>query len=177
MAPVIVLAVGNPSRGDDALGPLLCGRLEKWLEIRGLTSQIELVEDFQLNVEHALDLVGRQLALFVDARQGMVAPVNLQPVVPAATRVYTTHALTPAGVLAAYGQAIGGTPPPAYELGVAGEAFELGAPLSARAAGALEQALVLLRDLCENPSPAVWAQRAAGLAAVSDTPAPGLCCG
>ena len=30
-APIVVFAVGNPSRGDDAIGPELCARLEKWL--------------------------------------------------------------------------------------------------------------------------------------------------
>jgi Ni,Fe-hydrogenase maturation factor len=28
IAPLLVLAVGNPSRGDDALGPALAERLE-----------------------------------------------------------------------------------------------------------------------------------------------------
>ena len=48
-APVVVFAVGNPSRGDDAIGPELCGRLEKWLKNEGLADQIELIEDFQLH--------------------------------------------------------------------------------------------------------------------------------
>ena len=26
-APLVVFAVGNPSRGDDAIGPVICGRL------------------------------------------------------------------------------------------------------------------------------------------------------
>ena len=35
-APVVVFAVGNPSRGDDAIGPVICGRLAEWLENEGL---------------------------------------------------------------------------------------------------------------------------------------------
>jgi len=51
-APVLVLAVGNPSRGDDALGPLAAQRLAA-LELSG----VEVLTDFQLQVEHALDLL------------------------------------------------------------------------------------------------------------------------
>ena len=57
-APLVVFAVGNPSRGDDAIGPVICGRLAIWLENEKLTERVELIEDFQLNVEHALDLQG-----------------------------------------------------------------------------------------------------------------------
>ena len=71
-APVVVFAVGNPSRGDDAIGPVICGRLEKWLENEGLADQFELIEDFQLQIEHAMDLQGRQLALFIDAGADLV---------------------------------------------------------------------------------------------------------
>ena len=48
---VVVFAVGNPSRGDDALGPLLMAGLEQqdW-------PGVQLVSDFQLQIEHALDL-------------------------------------------------------------------------------------------------------------------------
>jgi iron complex outermembrane receptor protein len=33
VAPVVIFAIGNPSRGDDAIGPVLCGRLAEWLKI------------------------------------------------------------------------------------------------------------------------------------------------
>jgi Ni,Fe-hydrogenase maturation factor len=32
LPPVLILACGNPSRGDDALGPLLLERLQNWLD-------------------------------------------------------------------------------------------------------------------------------------------------
>ncbi|HRH15070.1 MAG TPA: homospermidine synthase, partial [Azonexus sp.] len=73
-APLVVFAVGNPSRGDDAIGPVICGRLEEWLENEKLADRVELIEDFQLNVEHALDLQSRELALFIDAGENTPAP-------------------------------------------------------------------------------------------------------
>src|SRR5574343_38031 len=47
-APIVVFAIGNPSRGDDAIGPVLCERLAAWLAEQQLTEQVELIEDFEL---------------------------------------------------------------------------------------------------------------------------------
>ncbi len=55
----VIFAVGNPSRGDDAIGPECYGRLEKLLKNEILAGSVELIEDFQLQIEHALDLQGR----------------------------------------------------------------------------------------------------------------------
>jgi len=74
-----VLAVGNPSRGDDALGPLAAERLAA-LALPG----VEVLTDFQLQVEHALDLLGRRLIVFVDAAASGAAPFELRPLAPAA---------------------------------------------------------------------------------------------
>ena len=93
--PIVVFAVGNPSRGDDAIGPELCGRLEGWLANEGLSGQFELIEDFQLQIEHALDLQGRQLALFIDAGANTPGPFTFQRIAPATGAAYTTHELPP----------------------------------------------------------------------------------
>ena len=58
-AGLVIFAVGNPSRGDDALGPELLARLSAWLESKGKQENVELIEDFQLQIEHALDLQDR----------------------------------------------------------------------------------------------------------------------
>ena len=57
---VVVLGWGNASRGDDGLGPLLLARVEAL----GL-SHVTAIEDFQLQLEHALDLKGADLALSI----------------------------------------------------------------------------------------------------------------
>jgi Ni,Fe-hydrogenase maturation factor len=51
VAPNLVFAIGNPSRGDDALAPALLGRLNAWMESERLSEHFELLEDFQLQVE------------------------------------------------------------------------------------------------------------------------------
>lgn len=156
-APVVVFAVGNPSRGDDAIGPVLCGRLAGWLEAAGLAAQFELIEDFQLQIEHVLDLQGRQLALFIDAGIDTVAPFSFQRIAPATGIAHTTHELPPEAVLQVFRQTEEDDPPPAFTLCVRGEQFELGEPLTAAAEGRAELAFGLLQQLCRNPDPASWA--------------------
>ena len=142
--PVLVFAVGNPSRGDDALGPALLARLREHLG--AAAADVELIEDFQLQVEHSLDLVGRACVIFIDASVRMSEPFRFEPVRPAQALGAHTHALPPAQLLAVYASAVGGEPPPAWVLRVRGERFELGEGLSDSARANLGQAWGQLRD-------------------------------
>lgn len=155
-APIVVFAVGNPSRGDDAIGPGLCGRLEKWLENEGLVDQVELIEDFQLQIEHVLDLQGRQLALFIDAGENTPAPYTFKQIAPTTGIAHTTHELPPEAVLQVYLQTEGSEPPPSFVLCVSGEKFELGEPLTATASSHVEVAFELLIQLCRKAELAEW---------------------
>jgi hydrogenase maturation protease len=155
-APLVVFAVGNPSRGDDAIGPVICGRLAKWLENEGLAERVELIEDFQLNVEHALDLQGRELALFIDAGENTPAPFIFEQIYPSTAISHTTHALPPQAVLQVYRQTEGKEPPPAFVLCVRGEGFELGADLTPTALARIEAAMALLDRLIRKPNLADW---------------------
>ena len=57
--PLLVFTIGNESRGDDALAPLLVRSLASVMEAAG---RVELIEDYQLQVEHVTDLAGRSAA-------------------------------------------------------------------------------------------------------------------
>lgn len=140
-AAVVVFAVGNESRGDDGLGHALAARLV--LEHR---PGVELVLDFQLQVEHALALAGRRRAVFVDAGQGTAAPFELRRLEPSPRLLHTTHALAPEAVLEA-ARRIGIQPPEAWLLCIRGEQFELGDGLSAAAERNLAAAVPALLDL------------------------------
>lgn len=146
-APVVIFAVGNPSRGDDAIGPLLCERLAAWLAEQQLTEQVELIEDFQLNIEHALDLVGRERAIFIDAGENTPAPFTFTRIQPATVPAYSTHALPPQAVLQVYCQTEGREPPPSFVLCVRGESFELGEGLSPEALDRVSEAMNFLERL------------------------------
>ncbi|MBN9423413.1 MAG: homospermidine synthase [Candidatus Accumulibacter sp. 66-26] len=159
VVPVVILAVGNPSRGDDALGPLLLDRLGDWLAVEGLGAGFDLIGDFQLQVEHALDLAGRRLALFIDAAQGVPAPYVFRETTTGANRSPTTHALSPEAVLAVL-PLLGAAPPPsAFVLGVRGESFVLGEAPGVAALAHADAAFALLQLLCRVPERGAWAAR------------------
>jgi hydrogenase maturation protease len=134
-APTLVFGWGNPSRGDDAIGPLFVERIEA-LALPG----VECLTDFQLQVEHALDLKGRQRVLFVDASLA-TATFEVKPIAPEKDASFTTHAMTAQAVLKVYRDLEDEDPPPTWLLAVGGRDFELGAPLSSNAAANLEAAL------------------------------------
>ena len=156
-AEVAVFALGNRSRGDDAIGPLLLERLGTWLADGAQAGAFELIDDFQLQIEHALDLRGKRLALFIDAGWETPAPYRFYPIIPAATAAAGgSHALPPQGVLEVYRQFEGVPPPPSFVLCVRGERFELGEGLSRLAEARSEAAWLLLTRLCREPDAATW---------------------
>ncbi|MDD5387867.1 MAG: hydrogenase maturation protease [Gallionellaceae bacterium] len=144
---LLVIGIGNPSRGDDALGPLLIERLET-LRL----PDVELLTDFQLQVEYALDLRGRGQVVFVDASLEAPAPFTFNPVVAVADASYSSHELSPGAVLHAY-EKLFGEPPPAFVLAIRGEAFELGDDLSATARANLEAALAFMSQRFSDTLP------------------------
>lgn len=141
-APWLIMAVGNPSRGDDALGPMLLERLRG----AGVPDDVELLTDFQLQIEHALDLEGRRGVLFVDAALPGLLPCGqgtaLEPIAPDANAPPASHALHAPSVLHVALQMYGAAPP-AWQLAIEGVSFTLGEALSAQADTHLERALLL----------------------------------
>jgi len=148
-APLLVFGWGNRSRGDDALGPLLVGMLAAEMADAVARGEIEFIDDYQLQPEHALDLLGRQRVLFVDASFGAAAPFEVTAVradeTPAAV---TTHALSPQALLQVYRRVHGTEPPACTLLAVRGSAFELGAAPGEAAQRNLDAALVWARAWC-----------------------------
>lgn len=135
-APVLVFGWGNPSRGDDALGPLFVERVRA-LALPG----VECLDDFQLQPEHALDLVGRRRVLFVDASATANAPFDAGTVTAARDASFTTHAMSPQAVLQTYADVQREPAPPCMLLAIRGERFDLGDALTQAAAAHLAAAL------------------------------------
>ncbi|WP_295882276.1 hydrogenase maturation protease [uncultured Thiohalocapsa sp.] len=145
-APRLVIGVGNPARGDDAIGPLLLQRLRDQLAGDPCAGEVALLDAYQLQPEHALDLRGRRETIIVDAAAAGTAPFTHTRVVPEPTPTITTHSLSPAA-LAGMHQRLFGSAPALTVLAVRGERFELGAPLSAHATRHLAAALDWLSAL------------------------------
>ena len=153
-APTLIFGWGNPSRGDDALGPALLDAVEALRESHPQWGEVELLTDFQLQVEHALDLDGRDRVLFVDASAAPDgSPFRAGIIAPAKDASFTSHALSPQGVMHVYAEIKGRPPPPCTLLAIAGEAFELGEPLSTAAQTHLAAALAWTKDwLAASPA-------------------------
>lgn len=150
--PLLVLGWGNRSRGDDALGPLCVERLRDALAPR---EDIEFLDDYQLMVEHVLDLHGRDRVLLVDASLGCAPPFETLPLRAAADGSLSSHALSPQALLQVYVELHDEPPPPCTLLAIRGEHFELGQAPSARALAHLDAALAWAAGwLAGAPGPA-----------------------
>ena len=140
--PILVFGYGNPSRGDDALGPEFVRRLEACCADAIACGALEVLTDFQLQVEHALDLQERAVVYFVDATAAPNAPpFEVRPVVPASGVAFTTHAQSPAALLQTFGSVMRAPTPATFVVAIRGERFELGEPMSEAAERNLEGAL------------------------------------
>lgn len=154
--PVLLFGYGNLSRGDDALGPLLL----EYVENRCDLSEVEIQSDFQLQIEHALDLENRSLVLFVDASITCNTAFDFTLLEPAKDKSYTTHAMSPAAVLDVYQSIKKQTPPPCFLLSIKAERFELGEGLTTGAENNLHQACLFADHLLQNPDIQIWLQQA-----------------
>jgi hydrogenase maturation protease len=135
MTTTLIIGIGNPSRGDDALGPLMVERIEALA-----LPDVELLTDFQLQVEYALDLQGRRRVIFVDAAESGLEPFSFDPVTARQDTSYSSHELSPAAVLHAH-EKLFGPPPEAHCLAIRGYEFDLGAPPGPAALANLDAAL------------------------------------
>jgi hydrogenase maturation protease len=145
ISPLLVFAIGNESRGDDALAPLLVHQLQ-CQEF----SSVEFIEDFQLQIEHVTDLVGRTAVLFVDADMSCAPPFHLSEIAATQDNSYTSHAMTPFALLYTYRQIYNTDAPRSFLLRVRGYGFELGEDLSSKADANLKSAMAEVRVWLKN---------------------------
>ena len=148
--PLLVFGWGNPSRGDDALGPLLVEQLAKQARHLLPAGQLACLTDFQLQVEHALDLVGRQRVLFVDAAQDLAQPFSVRPLQPARGAGISSHAIAPEAVLQVC-QDLYGEPPASTLLAIRARSFNLGEAPTTEAIDDLQLALAWAREWLTGP--------------------------
>lgn len=150
--PILVIGYGNPSRGDDALGPMLLDFIGQHAD----QSRVEQLTDFQLQIEYALDLLDRELVLFIDASVSCTEALDFTELEPVKDNSYTSHAMSPSAVLQVYQTVTGQAPPPAFLLSIQGLDFELGSGLSEQASVNLRQASRFVERLLDEPSVEAW---------------------
>lgn len=141
-SPTLIFTWGNPSRGDDALGPEIHDQL-----LDASLENVEILTDFQLQIEHAVDLEQRQRILFIDASVSAPEPFEFYRLQAVQDDSYSTHAVSPRSLLAVYEKVNQQPAPPCYMLSVRGYQFDLGLPLSDDAKTNLALALSFIKQL------------------------------
>ncbi|MBK7406966.1 MAG: hydrogenase maturation protease [Saprospirales bacterium] len=138
---LVILGVGNDSRGDDGLGWAFLDALEGDREVRA-----QLFHRYQLQPED-VDLIAQaKTVVFVDAtKEELEMGFDWRPEMPERQPTMHSHWLPPASVLG-FCQEVYGTCPDAYVLAISGEQWGLGQGLSAAAKKRLEAALHFFRQ-------------------------------
>jgi len=146
--PALILAAGNPSRGDDALGPEFI-RLIKNKKSKVMNYCDTLLE-FQLQIENIIDLENYRQILFVDADVSLRYPFKVRTLIPEKDTSYSSHALSPEALLFTFQETLGKVPPSTYALSIRGYDFELGEKISQKAKSNLLQAVGKFSQLSAN---------------------------
>jgi hydrogenase maturation protease len=135
---ILVLGYGNPGRQDDGLGPAAAGALGRlgW-------DHVTIVDDYQLNIEDALEVAAHDIVWFVDASRTGDAPFSVAELVPNPAMEFTSHLLRPAALLA-IAQRYCKRAPPAFLLGIRGYEFAFIETLTEGAQENLRAAMAML---------------------------------
>ncbi len=137
---VLVLGYGNPGRQDDGLGPAVAARIDAlgWPDITAY-------DNYQLNIEDAMDVAEHDVVWFVDAAKAGPSPYAVRDLAPASTIEFTSHIVRPEAILAIARQYYGKSPT-AFLLAIRGYEFEFVEELTPGAADNLRAALAMLTE-------------------------------
>jgi hydrogenase maturation protease len=141
----LLLACGNPLRGDDGVGWKIAEALEQDPANAGVV--VGIMQQF--TPELVEDLRDADTVVFVDAsattKAGEVALMELTPA-KALPRIMTHH-MPPDSLLALTQELYGKLPRRAYAVVVGGESFELGETLTETVQAAIPKAVALLQKI------------------------------
>jgi len=142
---ILVLGYGNPGRQDDGLGPAAVEQIEAlgW-------SNVTAHENYQLNIEDAIDVAAHDVVWFVDAARDGPSPFVIEALSPCATLEFTSHLVRPEAILAMALQYYGARPR-AFLLGIRGFEFEFIEALTPGAADNLGLAVRMLKERLRTP--------------------------
>ena len=137
---ILVLGYGNPGRQDDGLGPALAAGID------GLGwPNITAYDNYQLNIEDALEVAEHDVVWFVDAAKAGPSPYDVRDLSAASSIRFTSHVVRPEAILAIAHQYYGKSPQ-AFLLAIRGYQFEFVEELTAGAIDNLRVALTMLTD-------------------------------
>jgi hydrogenase maturation protease len=144
---VLLFAIGNNARGDDGLGWAFAASLESKNIFPG-----DILLRYQLQVEDAELCAHYPYILFVDAwKSDAESTLDFRPCLPIPDASFTTHAVTPQGILHLCLDLYGARPQ-AWLLLLKGTSWGLGEKLSRQGRKSLKDGLTFFeRYLAESP--------------------------
>ncbi len=143
---ILVIGYGNELRGDDAVGPIIAGKIEG-MHLPG----VRTIACHQLTPELAEDIASARTVIFVDASveiEGDTA--QMVRIEPAPATRFHAHLGDPRALLS-LAQSLYGKSPVAWCVHVPVKNFDLGAPLSPTAEHGMASALEQLKPVLTPP--------------------------
>ncbi len=143
----LVIACGNPMRGDDGVGPIVAEQAEAELDAKALPdNHYRFVITHQILPEHALELSQARRAVLIDARVPDGEPVGIVSVTRAQPEAYDDNNSSPSDTetglthhwtlprLLAMAEQLFGQAPEAYIVSISTDRFDQADQLSAEIA-------------------------------------------
>ena len=143
---VLVIGIGNPLRGDDAVGWFAA----QWLAERVDPDRVIAMALHQLTPEWAEALSRAKMVIFIDAAEGQApGTISIEEIYPSDSSPAMTHEMSPQGLLAFLGTLHHRTPR-AYLCTVGGSDFGHKEELSAPVEAACEELVQRVDDMIQN---------------------------
>ena len=145
---ILIYGYGNPGREDDGLGAELVRRLEEWAkqsDFRG----IEFDTNYQLNIEDAEAIAGKDIVIFADASTEAIDDYLFTEVTAETEVSFTTHAASP-GYIVKLCHDLFEKCPKVYLLHIKGYQWEFREGLSEKAEENLQKALSFMKKYLLN---------------------------
>jgi len=142
MSEILLIGIGNISRGDDGIGWLFADDIESVFD-----KTITVEKEFQLVVEDALKIVGYDTVIFVDASENVLdkgfdfRKIDVPDVIKTE---FTSHAQTPENIMFLASDLFKYTID-AYVMEISGRDWELGEDLSGYGRQNLHHALTFFK--------------------------------
>lgn len=91
---ILVIGFGNPSRGDDGLGPAIAERLEQ-----ENLQNVTVDSDYQLTVEDSAEAAKYDIVIFADASVNCDEPFSFKALAAKESTSFSSHSVEPAEVM------------------------------------------------------------------------------
>jgi hydrogenase maturation protease len=146
---ILIYGYGNPGRQDDGLGNLFVEKAKQWAQSEGL-DYITFDSNYQLNIEDAAEIAGKDIVVFVDASIEDIEEFELTPITPGSKVEFSMHSVSPAFVVKLC-QDIYPEIPKAYLLHLKGYRWEFMEGITQKALQNMEAAFEFMKPLLRSP--------------------------